>query len=336
MDERVLNFALRFCPGPVPVICRSVWLLDAVPAILAACDTSGWTMAGKRKTLGTGLDALLSSEARRKPAPESGSVSEDSGLREIPVDLMDRGEMQPRVDMRPEALQELADSIKAQGIAQPILVRPAAKKGRYEIVAGERRWRAAQMAGLDKIPAVVRDLDDTQATALALIENMRREDLNPMEESRGLYKLKGKTSCTHQELADMVGRSRAAVSNLMRLMELELDVQKMLEKRDLEMGHGRALLGVNGRQQIKAAKEVVAKGLSVRATERLVKTLAQPAKGKKVAAKTADPDVRRLEQQLGNTLGAKVSIQSGTGGKGKLLISYNSLDELDGILKHIK
>lgn len=300
-------------------------------------------MAGKRKGLGTGLDALLSGEAKRNPVSKAtagkadqaaGDADVRTGLKELPVDLMVRGEMQPRVDMRPEALQELADSIKSQGIAQPILVRPA-DNGKYEIVAGERRWRAAQLAGLDKVPAVVRDLDDTQATALALIENMQREDLNPMEESRGLYKLKQKTEATHQELADMVGRSRASVSNLMRLMELEVDVQKMLERRELEMGHARALLGLSGRQQTKAAKEVVASGLSVRATERLVQSLSKPRPARKPAA-SIDNDVRRLQTELSEKLGAKVVFQQGAGGKGKLQISYNSLEELDGILEHIK
>lgn len=299
-------------------------------------------MAGKRKGLGTGLDALLSGEARRNPAGKAGAAAggasnagaaPDTGLRELPVDLLVQGEMQPRVDMRQEALQELADSIKSQGIAQPILVRPA-KGGKYEIVAGERRWRAAQLAGLDKVPAVIRDLDDTQATALALIENMQREDLNPMEESRGLYKLKQKTECTHQELAEMVGRSRASVSNLMRLMELEVDVQKMLESRELEMGHARALLGLSGRQQLRTAKDVVAGGLSVRATERLVQSLSKPKSAKKAAA--VDNDVRRLQTELSEKLGAKVVFQQGAGGKGKLMISYNSLEELDGILAHIK
>ncbi len=297
-------------------------------------------MAGKRKGLGTGLDALLSGEARRNPVVKAGSNTADAdeasvtGLKELPVDLLHAGEMQPRIDMRPEALQELADSIKSQGLAQPILVRPG-KDGTFEIVAGERRWRAAQMAGLNKIPAVVRDLDDTQAAALALIENMQREDLNPMEESRGLYKLKQNTECTHQELAEMVGRSRASVSNLMRLMELERDVQKMLESRELEMGHARALLGLSGRQQIRAARDVVAKGLSVRATERLVQSLTRPRPAKK-PPRTVDNDVRRLENELSEKLGTRVTFQQGSAGKGKLLIPYNSLEELDGILEHIK
>jgi ParB family chromosome partitioning protein len=297
-------------------------------------------MAGKRKSLGTGLDALLSGEARRNPANRAAGKAAEadhvsvSGLKELPVDLLHAGAMQPRVDMRPEALQELADSIRSQGIAQPILVRPG-KGGTYEIVAGERRWRAAQLAGLNKIPAVIRDLDDTQAAALALIENMQREDLNPMEESRGLYKLKQNTECTHQELAELVGRSRAAVSNLMRLMELERDVQKMLESRELEMGHARALLGLSGRPQIRAARDVVAKGLSVRATERLVQSLARPKPAKK-PARTADNDVRRLENELSEKLGTRVTFQQGSAGKGTLLIPYNSLEELDGILEHIK
>lgn len=298
-------------------------------------------MAGKRKGLGTGLDALLSGEALRHPTSKTDAAAEttsgsaaSNGLRELPVDLLHRGKMQPRNDMRPEALQELADSIRAQGIAQPILVRPD-DDGTYEIVAGERRWRAAQLAGLDKVPAVVRELDDTQAAALALIENMQREDLNPMEESRGLHKLKRQTECTHQQLAEMVGRSRSSVTNLMRLMELEPDVQKLLESRDLEMGHARALLALNGRQQIRAARDVVAGGLSVRATERLVQKLTRPKPAKK-PGRTADNDVRRLENELSEKLGTTVSFQQGSGGKGKLLISYNSLEELDGILAHIK
>lgn len=292
-------------------------------------------MATKRKGLGTGLDALLSSEARRNPAQASEKAAENNtGLKEIAIDLMDRGEMQPRVDMREDALQDLADSIKSQGLAQPILVRPK-PGGRFEIVAGERRWRAAQLAGLQQIPAVIRDLDDTKATALALIENMQREDLNPMEESRGLFKLKQQTECTHQELATMVGKSRTTITNLMRLMELEVDVQKLLESRAIEMGHARALLGLSGKAQKRAAKEVVAKGLSVRATERLVKAQSAPKPAKK-KAKTVDADVRRLENTLSQRLGAKVAIQQSGGGKGKLVIAYNSLDELDGILAHIK
>lgn len=291
----------------------------------------------KRKSLGRGLDALL---GPAKPAPKPASDAADApsvekdGVQTLALDLLQRGSMQPRHDMRTEALEDLAESIRRQGIIQPIVVRPLSQPGRYEIVAGERRWRAAQLAGLAEVPVIVRALSDADASAVALIENIQRADLNPMEQARGLWRLKEEHEMTHQDVADAVGRSRAAVSNLMRLLDLEEAVKKMVDGRELEMGHARALLGLSGAKQVSAARDVVAKGLSVRATEQLVKRRAAAAT--KPPPPSRDPDVARLESSLSETLGAAVSVQQGRGGKGKLTISYNSLDELDGILEHIK
>ncbi len=290
----------------------------------------------KRKSLGRGLDALLGSSKAVKAtsSPEHAPAEAAAGLQRLAVDLLQRGAMQPRRDMRTDELDDLAESIRSQGIVQPIVVR-ALTKGRYEIVAGERRWRAAQIAGLSEVPVIVRELSDADAAAIAIIENIQRADLNPMEEARGLWRLKEEHEMTHQDVADSVGRSRAAVSNLLRLLDLQDAVKQMVDERQLEMGHARALLGLSGPAQLVAAREVAAKGLSVRATEALVK---QRAAGntKPAVSATADPDVERLESSLSETLGATVKLQQGRGGKGKLTISYNSLDELDGILEHIK
>jgi ParB family chromosome partitioning protein len=242
--------------------------------------------------------------------------------------------------MRPESLGELADSIKSQGLVQPILVRPLSQPApgatqRYEIIAGERRWRAAQMAGLTDIPAVIRDVPDEAAVAMALIENIQREDLNPLEEARALSRLIEEFGLTHQSAAAAVGRSRAAVSNLLRLMELADDVKQLLERRSIEMGHARALLGLTSRrQQIEVAALVAKKALSVRETEALVRRLLSPASAEQDAA-PGDPDIRRLELELTDKLGAKVVFRHNPSGKGKLVVSYNSLDELEGILVHI-
>lgn len=297
-------------------------------------------MTAKKKRLGRGLDALLSRPvAEAVASPEPGR---DGPLKEIPVDLLQRGRYQPRLDIRQDSLEELANSIKAQGVVQPIVARPIGKSGdsqRYEIVAGERRWRAAQMAGLESIPAVVRDIPDEAAIAMALIENIQREDLNPLEEARALDRLIREFDLTHGEAAEAVGRSRASVSNLLRLLDLSDKVKPMLEARQLEMGHARALLAISDAvQQLDAARQVVSKGLSVRETERLVKRMlsgpgSKPA-AKKAAAQSAD--IRRLETQVSEKLGARVSLQHTQKGAGKLVISYNSLDELDGILKHIR
>ncbi|MGD8311297.1 MAG: ParB/RepB/Spo0J family partition protein [Gammaproteobacteria bacterium] len=307
-------------------------------------------MAVKKRGLGRGLDALLgpaartpSAEPERAPAADLRAVpaadpdaapAEDGILRTLPVDVIVRGKYQPRVDMHQESLQELADSIGEQGVVQPIVVRGIAA-GRYEIIAGERRWRAAQLAGLHEIPAVVRAVDDRGAIAIALIENIQRENLNPMEEARALKRLVDEFGITHEEAARAVGRSRAAVSNLLRLLVLDAAVKEMVERRELEMGHARALLALNGPQQLDAARQVSARGLSVRATESLIRQLQQPPHRKAPPA-PKDPNIQHLETTLSDRLGASVNIRAGRGGRGKLEISYNSLDELDGILEHIR
>ncbi len=264
-------------------------------------------------------------------------------LQKIPLELLQRGQYQPRVDMRQDTLENLANSIKSQGIVQPIVARPLKKQNgntqRYEIVAGERRWRAAQMAGLAEIPAVVRDIDDDAAIATALIENIQRENLNPLEEARALERLIREFDLTHQEAADAIGRSRAGVSNLLRLLDLSDKVKAMLESRQLEMGHGRALLSIPSKtQQFDTARQIVRKGLSVRETEQLVRRVLENQGGKKNKAASTAPDanIRGLEVEISGKLGAKVRIAHTKKGAGKLIISYNSLDELDGILKHIK
>jgi ParB family transcriptional regulator, chromosome partitioning protein len=268
----------------------------------------------------------------------------DEELARLPLDLLQKGKYQPRIDMRAETLQELADSIKAQGVIQPIVVRPVGAPGvgesqRYEIIAGERRWRAAQMAGLSEIPAVIRHIPDEAAIAVALIENIQRENLNPLEEARALERLISEFELTHQEAADAVGRSRSGVTNLLRLLELAPEVCDRVEKREIEMGHARAIgaLG-NRKQQVEVATLVAKKGLSVRDTEALVRRLQSGGAAASAAEGQdgRDPNVQRLEQELADKLGAKVAIQHSTGGKGKLVVSYNSLDELDGILAHIQ
>ncbi|MGH8211506.1 MAG: ParB/RepB/Spo0J family partition protein [Steroidobacteraceae bacterium] len=328
-------------------------------------------MTQKKPTLGRGLADLLGQTALRPAAPvgvqapAAGATAAanamvaaanapgaahavaplalDEELARIPLDLLQKGKYQPRIDMRPETLQELADSIKAQGVVQPIVVRPVGVPGigesqRYEIIAGERRWRAAQMAGLGEIPAVIRRIPDEAAIAVALIENIQRENLNPLEEARALERLISEFELTHQEAADAVGRSRAGVSNLLRLLELAPEVCERVERREIEMGHARAVLALPHRkQQVEVATLVAKKGLSVRDTEALVRRMQQSgatAAGGQEAPR--DPNVQRLEQELADKLGARVAIQHSAGGKGKLVVSYNSLDELDGILAHIQ
>ncbi|MBT8082576.1 MAG: ParB/RepB/Spo0J family partition protein [Gammaproteobacteria bacterium] len=294
-----------------------------------------------KKRLGRGLDALLSKPVADEPAVAGDAPPDGEGLRQVPVDLLQRGQYQPRVDMRQDTLQGLADSIRAQGVVQPIVVRPIASQGdeqRYEIVAGERRWRAAQLAGLSDIPAVVREIPDESAIALALIENIQRENLNPLEEARALDRLIREFDLTHAEAAEAVGRSRASVSNLLRLQDLADKVKPLLEDRKLEMGHARALLAIaDANKQYEAAREVVKKGLSVRETERLVKRLLGGGRKKPASTPASkDADIRRLEIEVSEKLGARVALQHGAKGAGKIVIAYNSLDELDGILKHIK
>jgi ParB family chromosome partitioning protein len=298
-------------------------------------------MMHRKPSLGRGLADLLGSRAAAPVAMPPVQVGEE--LTKLPLDLLQRGRYQPRIDMRPETLSELADSIKAQGVVQPIVVRPLeppvnGESQRYEIIAGERRWRAAQMAGLSEIPAVIRHIPDEAAIAVALIENIQRENLNPLEEARALDRLVSEFGLTHQEVAQAVGRSRAGVSNLLRLLELTAEVGELLEKRTLEMGHARALLGLTERrQQTEVALLVARKGLSVRETEALVRRLQAPhAPVAPDGSVERDPNVTRLEQELAEKLGARVAIQAGRGGRGKLVVSYNSLDELDGILAHIQ
>ena len=286
----------------------------------------------KKRGLGRGLDALLGEGFHSN---DTATPSALVGMQELPVDVITRSRFQPRQDFDPEALQELADSIRAQGVIQPVVVRAlAGQANRYELIAGERRWRATQLAGLHNIPAVVRDVDDQAAMAMALIENIQREALNPIEEAIALHRLIEEFGLTHEQAAEAVGRSRVAVTNLLRLLTLEPDVKTLLVKGELEMGHARALLGLQGTGQILAARQVAQRQLSVRETETLVKnTGSKPNKKSKPAV---DSDTQRLQAGLSDKLGAKVEFQQGKQGKGKVVIYYNSLDELDGILDHIK
>ena len=309
-------------------------------------NDSGNGSMSKKKRLGRGLDALLGKPASAALSSEDAPAAPDrpgpkEQLRRIPVDLLQRGRYQPRIDMRQDTLQDLADSIRSQGVVQPIVARPipGGATQRYEIIAGERRWRAAQMAGLSEIPAVIREVPDEAVIAMALIENIQRENLNPLEEARALDQLIREFDLTHQAAAEAVGRSRAAVSNLLRLLDLSDEVRAMLESRELEMGHARALLAIEDKiRQLDAARQVVRRGLSVRDTERLVRRLLAGGDGTapKKESRPVDADVRRLEVELTDKLGARVAIDHTKKGSGRIVISYNSLDELDGILRHVK
>ena len=309
-------------------------------------------MSQKKPVMGRGLEALLGQMTKR-PDTAAPGVPASAGeppaklpgdeLAHLPVDLLQRGKYQPRVDMRQESLEELAASIKSQGIIQPIVVRAvegaaAGESQRYEIIAGERRWRAAQIAGLPTVPAVIRRVPDEAAIAMALIENIQRENLNPLEEARALERLISEFGITHQQAADTVGRSRAAVSNLLRLLELPPEITTLVEQRGLEMGHARALLGLTQRrQQIEVGALVAKKGLSVRDTEGMVRAILSRAAGGTPAKESAlDPNVQRLQDELSEKLGAVVQIQHTGSGRGKVVVSYHSLDELDGILAHIR
>ena len=299
-------------------------------------------MPGKKRGLGRGLDALLgaglnaqSTGTEDHASSKHGVASEEgTAFKELPVDLIQSGKYQPRREIEPESLRELADSIIAQGLMQPIVVRPISDQ-KYEIIAGERRWRATQLAGLDVIPAVIRDVSDQAAIAMALIENIQREDLNPIEEAASLQRLQREFELTQQEVATAVGKSRSTVANMLRLMTLQEDVRRLLEHGDLEMGHARALLGLEGSDQSQAARTVVGKGLTVRQTEALVRNWSAK-KTQPASDASVDPNIRHLQDDLSQRLGAKVKIQNSAKGKGKLVLHYNSLDELDGILSHIK
>jgi ParB family chromosome partitioning protein len=310
----------------------------------------------KKRGLGRGLDALLGDAlAQNKSAMNAAGTTEVQevsiqpdkvesdmqigGIKHLPVEFIQPGQYQPRKDMHQEALEELAASIKAQGLMQPIVIRPLSsnvegKVERYEIIAGERRWRATQLAGLDTVPVIIKDVPDDAAIAMALIENIQRENLNSMEEAQALHRLQQEFELTQQEVGDAIGKSRATVANLLRLMQLNDDVKIMLEHGDIEMGHAKALLGLQELRQSEAARHVVAKEMTVRQTEAYVRNLQNEVKPKEKSR--PNPDIQRLERTLGDRLGANVAIQHSAKGKGKLVINYSNLDELDGILAHIQ
>ncbi|MDR2213329.1 MAG: ParB/RepB/Spo0J family partition protein [Pseudomonadales bacterium] len=311
-------------------------------------------MSAKKRGLGRGLDALLgvrknvqdaqtpvplaaSLPSGAAPEPQAPPVSADGALRQLPVEFIRPGKYQPRLDIRPDALEELAASIKNQGVMQPIVVRLIGLNN-YEIIAGERRWRACQLAGLGTIPALIRDVPDETAIAMALIENIQREDLNPIEEAVALKRLQDEFELTQQEVADAVGKSRTAVANLLRLMSLQAEVRTFLEHGDLEMGHARALLSLDAAEQNQAARTVIARNLSVRQTEALVRRqLAENQRGAEpLRTEEIDPDIRSLQDELAERLGAEVLIEHSAKGKGRLVLKYGSLDQLDGILARIR
>jgi ParB family chromosome partitioning protein len=276
----------------------------------------------KQKGLGRGLDALLGED---EPPREA--------LMTLPVGRIRPGKYQPRTKMDQEALAELASSIKSQGLMQPLLVRPVARD-RYELIAGERRWRAAQMAGLDEVPALVRDVPDEAALAMALIENIQRENLNPMEEASGLQRLIDEFKMSHEQAADAVGRSRSATTNLLRLLKLSKPVQAMVMEGVLDMGHARAILALDGARQVEAAKRIAARGLSVREAEALVARMLRGNASRQ--RRRPDRDMARLEEEVSERLGTTVEIRPGRKGSGKLIVHYSSLDHLDQLLRKLR
>lgn len=287
-------------------------------------------MVKKTRGLGRGLDALLGARVAGERTEE---IEAAEGLRQLPIERIQRGRFQPRTDIRPESLKELVESIKAQGVIQPIVVR-ALDDERYELIAGERRWRASQLAGLETIPALVREVSDRIILAIALIENVQREDLNPLEEAGAYERLLKEFQMTHAEVAEAVGKSRATITNILRLLDLNEAVRRLLERGELEMGHARALLGLPGEEQRQAATTVVARGLSVRETEALARRL-RSARPAPQSAATVDPDVLRLQEDLSGRIGARVRIRQRSTGRGTLSIEYDNLDQLEGILAHI-
>ena len=294
-------------------------------------------MSAKRQSLGKGLDALLgmADESSLDGQSPAASESNEGQLLNLAVEFLQRGKYQPRRDINPEALEELASSIRTQGVMQPLVVRKVDHE-KYEIIAGERRWRAAQQAGLDVVPVIVREVSDEAAIAMALIENIQREDLNAMEESLALIRLQQEFQLTQQQVADAVGKSRSAVTNLMRLASLEPEVQQLLERGDLELGHAKCLLALEGAKQINAARTVASVNMTVRQTEALVKKLQSGTAGKSSSDINTSPDIKHLEDQISEKIGAPVQIQHSAKGAGRLILKYNSVDELDGILAHIK
>ncbi len=295
-------------------------------------------MAARKIGLSRGLDALLSNSAKAKAVveeTESQSVTElekSGDLTRLPVEYLQRGEYQPRKIITEEALEELAESIKAQGIIQPIVVRKISQN-KYEIIAGERRWRASQMAGLAEIPCIIKDVSDEAAIAMALIENIQREDLNAIEEAVAIKRLMDEFKLTQQEAAEALGKSRSTIANLVRLLALDEHCKTLLERGDIEMGHARALLTLPAEKQREVGRTIVAKGLTVRETERLVRETLNPPK--KIERPAPSADIQKLESSIAEKIGAKVALQHSAKGKGKLTISYNNLDELDGVLAHL-
>ena len=291
-------------------------------------------MVVKKRGLGRGLDALIGAASFGQAATDAQPGARQEELRSLPVDLVQRGRFQPRRDFNPEALEELANSIRAQGLMQPIVVRPIGGE-RYEIIAGERRWRAAQMAGLGEIAVIVRDVPDEAAIAMALIENIQREDLNAIEEAVALQRLQQEFGLTHEQIAEAVGKSRTTVTNIMRLLGLAPEVRDHLEAGRLEMGHGRALLTLPPELQVIVAREVLEKDLTVRDTEALVRRMQAPARPAPPPA-AENADIRRLERELSEIVGAAIAIEHKPGGKGRMVINYASLDQLDGILRYFR
>lgn len=297
-------------------------------------------MTSRRKRLAKDLDILIGAvkseaPAATQPAPQSSSESGGDGLRYIPLEQLQRGKYQPRREFDATALDELAASIRSDGVMQPIVVRSLNDK-RWEIIAGERRWRASQLAGIDRIPALVREVSDESAMAMALIENIQRQNLNAIEEAIALKRLQQEFELSQAQVAERVGKSRSAIANLMRLLLLEADVRQLVETGQLDTGHAKVLLALEGPQQLKAARQVVSSALSVRQTEALVKSLLAP-EGAPGSPNTAtDPNISKLERDLAGKLGASVTIAHAKSGRGKLVINYTTLDELDGILNRIR
>ncbi|OUR70999.1 chromosome partitioning protein ParB [Methylophaga sp. 42_8_T64] len=285
-------------------------------------------MAIKKRGLGRGLDLLLTDV-------QQDDKSLDDSLQHFPLDLIQPGKYQPRVDMSQESLDELAASIKAQGLIQPIVVRPI-NDGHYEIIAGERRWRASKLAGLDVVPALVREVSDRSAIAMALIENIQRENLNPLEEANALHRLREEFSMTHQEAAEAVGRSRTAVSNLLRLRNLNEDVKRLVENCDLEMGHARALLALEGEQQSLVANNIVEKGLSVRETEQLIRRLLKPESDKATTSEAVLEEINTIQNLIKEKLGSGYTVKHSASGKGRLVVDYSNVDELKKLVKRLK
>ena len=288
-------------------------------------------MAAKKNPLGRNLSSMLSKSTLQHATESASEASDRDSLKSLPLDLISPGPYQPRSIFDADRMEELAESIRHQGVIQPILVR-AQGENNYELIAGERRWRAAQIAGIENIPAIVRKVPDEIAIAMALVENIQREDLNPIEEATALRRLVDEFQMTHQEAGDSVGRSRSAVSNLLRLLELSGEVRELVDARHLEMGHARALLTLEPSLQAKAAREVVARDLSVRETEQLVRRLKNPPVPR---TQVLDPDIQRLQDQLSEKLCARVKLSHNEKGKGKMVIAYNSADEFEGILEQL-